>query len=76
MKQWRYAGDEFDCETCGNGCVEFLASDTMPVGWVADGDSARCTQCGAVGCVSADEDDECSVIWAEPKAKGGGDGEA
>lgn len=68
-REWRYAGDFFDCEQCGNGFVEVYADNRVPREFLCDGDSVRCTECGAKGCISAD-DDGCSVIWA--KAKGAG----
>jgi len=54
MKKWKHFNDE--CPRCGNEAEVFTSATGD--GYAYDGDNAECFECGLLGSVSVDEDDD------------------
>lgn len=63
MKQWKDINDE--CPRCGN--TASVLTSAKGDGYVNDGDNAECFECGLLGSVCVDENDdgegEARVDW-------------
>lgn len=63
MKQWKTFNGE--CTRCGNNPVDVFSSAKEDYAY--DGDNAECFECGLLGSVSVDEDDDgiciSDIIW-------------
>lgn len=53
MKNWKPFND--DCPRCGNGAEVFTDAKGD---YVYDGDNVECFECGLLGCINVDENDE------------------
>lgn len=68
MKKWKSFNDE--CINCGGGDIRVL-TDAKEDGYAYDGDNAECLECGQLGsvCIDGDEDDNgnCTahISWNE-----------
>lgn len=62
MKKWKQYNDE--CPKCGN-MPEVLTSASGE--YVYDGDNVECFECGLLGCINVDENDDgigqATVTW-------------
>ncbi len=61
MKEWRYYPDF--CDNCGDD-LEVLTESEVE-GFVFDGDSVRCVECGATGYMNVCDDDDVRIEWHE-----------
>ena len=55
MKEWKFFDDE--CNRCGGSDIRVL-TDAKEDNYAYDGDDAECLECGLLGCVSIDGDED------------------
>ena len=55
MKTWKPFNDE--CTRCGSDDIRVL-TDAKEPGYAYDGDDAECLECGLLGCVNVDGDED------------------
>jgi len=61
VKRWRTDKALEECDNCGNETEMYTSCDK---GWYQDGADVRCLECGQIGTLSVDEEENIvSVNW-------------